>query len=101
VRSKTRHGVAAGQLRGGGVLARGALYLIPWNRLYRGEIAHQGKAYPGDHQQIVDADLFQAVQARLDASRVERMDGAERPTPACWRGSSSTRIIRGCRRPMR
>ena len=37
---------------GGQKLSRGALYLILQNRLYRGEIAHKGNSYPGEHPAI-------------------------------------------------
>jgi site-specific DNA recombinase len=42
---------------GGQKLSRGALYLILQNRLYRGEIPHKGKSYPGEHPAIVDKPL--------------------------------------------
>ncbi len=35
------------------------------NRLYRGEIRHGAKWYPGRHPAIVDAEIFEAVQAKL------------------------------------
>lgn len=34
------------------------------NRIYLGEVLHKGKHYPGQHQAIVDKDLFEAVNAR-------------------------------------
>jgi len=33
--------------------------------LYRGLIVHHGEAYPGEHEAIVDEELWDAVQARL------------------------------------
>jgi site-specific DNA recombinase len=44
--SKRREG-AGGRLAGGQHFSRGALYLMLQNRLYRGDIVHQGEAYPG------------------------------------------------------
>jgi hypothetical protein len=44
--SKRRQG-AMGQLSNGKRFARGALYLMLQNRLYRGEVAHKGNFYPG------------------------------------------------------
>jgi site-specific DNA recombinase len=35
-------------------IARGALYLMLQNRIYRGEITHKGKSYPGEHSAIID-----------------------------------------------
>ena len=44
---------AAGRRWGGKPLARGALYLILQNRLYRGEIVHKDRTYLGEHAAIV------------------------------------------------
>jgi site-specific DNA recombinase len=44
--SKRRHG-AGGVLAGGNRFSRGALYTLLQNPIYRGEIGHQGKVYPG------------------------------------------------------
>ena len=43
-----------GSRYGGKPLARGALYLMLQNRIYRGEIVHKDKSYPGEHEAIVD-----------------------------------------------
>ncbi|TDR90506.1 recombinase family protein, partial [Enterovirga rhinocerotis] len=61
---------------------RGALYAMLQNRIYRGEIVHKGAVYPGEHQAILDEDLFAAVQAALAANRTDRADRAGRdPSP--------------------
>ncbi len=67
-RSKRREG-ANGLIAGGGKFSRGILYLILQNRLYRGEVAHKGNIYPGRHEAIVDAGLWQIVQDKLEANR--------------------------------
>jgi site-specific DNA recombinase len=79
--SKRREG-AGGGLAGGQHFSRGALYLMLQNRIYRGEIAHQGAAYPGQHEAIIDAELWQIVQDKLAANRQERSlaVGAEAPS---------------------
>ena len=43
-----------GRQTGGKPLARGMLYLMLQNRIYRGEIVHKDKSYPGEHAAIVD-----------------------------------------------
>jgi site-specific DNA recombinase len=48
-----------GRPYGGKPIARGALYLMLQNRIYRGEIVHKDEAYPGEHEPIVDDDLWQ------------------------------------------
>src|SRR3954464_13544649 len=55
----------AGRSWGGKPLARGALYLMLQNRIYRGEIVHRDKSYPGEHMPIVDQELWDEVQAKL------------------------------------
>jgi hypothetical protein len=66
-----------GSARGGIPFARGALYHLLGNRLYRGEIGHKGSFYPGEHDAIVEGELFEAVQARLKQNGVERGRGAD------------------------
>ena len=56
-------------------LARGALYLMLQNRIYRGEIVHKDKSYPGEHEAIVDEALWSEVQAILTENRTDRMLG--------------------------
>jgi site-specific DNA recombinase len=53
-------------------LARGALYLMLQNRIYRGEIVHKDKSYPGEHEPIIDEQLWNNVQAILSENRIER-----------------------------
>jgi site-specific DNA recombinase len=79
--SKRREG-AGGRLAGGQRFSRGALYLMLQNRIYRGEITHQGTAYPGQHKAILDPELWQIVQNKLAVHRQERAlaVGAEAPS---------------------
>lgn len=77
--SKRREG---GRLSGGQHFSRGALYTLLQNHIYRGEIAHQGNVHAGQHEAIVDLDLWQLVQDKLAANRRERSlgVGAEEPS---------------------
>ena len=79
--SKRREG-AGGELSGGKRFSRGALYLMLQSRLYRGNVAHKEKIYPGQHAAIIEPELWQAVQDRLAAGRRERSMavGAEAPS---------------------
>ena len=72
---------ADGSRYGGQPLARGAIYLMLQNRIYRGEIVHKGKSYPGEHEAIVDEALWTKVQAILSANRVDRAEGATAKEP--------------------
>jgi site-specific DNA recombinase len=58
----------AGNRSGGTPFARGAIYHLLRNRLYRGETHHAGKYYPGQHEAIVPADVWEKVQAQLDTN---------------------------------
>src|SRR5712691_7243892 len=64
VRSKPRI-LKSGRVLGGGSFGRGALYHLLRNRIYRGEVVHRGIVYPGEHEAIVDEELWNAVQAKL------------------------------------
>lgn len=72
--SKRRQG-AAGRLSGGQPFSRGGLYTLLQNCIYRGEIAHQGNVYAGQHEAVVDPDLWQLVQGKLADNRRERSLG--------------------------
>ncbi len=71
---------------GGRELARGALYLMLQNRIYRGEITHKGNSYPGEHPAIIEQPLWDEVQAVLAKNRVERATGARAKHPSLLGG---------------
>ena len=50
----------------------GPLSYLLNNRIYIGEVSHRGKWHFGEHQPIIDAQTFDAVQARLSANSVIR-----------------------------
>jgi site-specific DNA recombinase len=75
-----------GSRYGGRPIARGALYLILQNRVYRGEIVHKGKSYPGEHAVIIDQTLWNSVQAILSENRVERANGKPGPESSLLMG---------------
>ena len=47
------------------------------NRIYRGEIVHKERSYPGEHAAIIDQELWDMVQARLAGNDAQR--GADGP----------------------
>src|SRR4030095_8798668 len=65
-----------GRQTDGRPLARGALYLMLQNRIYRGEIVHKENSYPGEHKPIIDQALSDDVQRKLAANRFDRATGA-------------------------
>jgi hypothetical protein len=77
---------ASGRLWGGKPIAKGALYLMLQNRVYRGEIVHKDQAYPGEHAAIIDLALWDEVQAKLSSNAVERSTGTRRRNPSLLSG---------------
>jgi DNA invertase Pin-like site-specific DNA recombinase len=75
-----------GRQTGGKPLARGALYLMLQNRIYRGDIVHKHKSYPGRHVAIIPQNLWDEVQKRIAANRVERTNGARARDPSLLAG---------------
>jgi len=71
VRTK-RHILKDGSVRGGIPFARGALFHLLKNRVYRGEIVHKDTAYPGEHEAIIDEGLWESVQQRIVENTVDR-----------------------------
>jgi hypothetical protein len=72
------------RLAGGQHFPRGALYLMLQDQLYRGDIVHQGEAYPGQHEAIFDPELCQIVQNKLAVHRQERALAVGAEGRACW-----------------
>jgi DNA invertase Pin-like site-specific DNA recombinase len=75
-----------GRPTGGKPLARGALYLMLQNRIYRGEIVHKEASYPGEHEAIIDVALWEKVQRQLAANRIDRATGATVREPSLLAG---------------
>jgi len=76
----------SGRCVGGVPLARGALYHMLQNRIYLGEIVHKDKSYPGEHDAVIDRALWDKVQAKLSANRVERKTGSAAKEPSLLAG---------------
>jgi hypothetical protein len=63
---------ADGRVRGGIRFGVGSLAHLLRNRFYVGEVVYRGEVHGGEHEPILDRDLFEAVQAKLAAGAVER-----------------------------
>lgn len=83
--SKRREG-AGGKLTGGCPFSRGILYLTLQNQLYRGKIAYEGHIYPGQHEAIVNEDLWLIVQQKLAANRRARSLAVSTQAPSLLSG---------------
>jgi site-specific DNA recombinase len=85
IQSKLRTS-ASGRISGGKPFARGALYLMLRNRIYRGETIHNGQSYVGEHEPIIDQPLWDAVQAQLVSNAAQRNDGGRTRQPCLLAG---------------
>ena len=65
---------------------KGFLYKLFRNRLYLGEAVHKGTSYPGEHQGIIDQQLWDAVHAILQESPRQRAANTRAKTPAMLKG---------------
>lgn len=75
-----------GTVRGGVPFTRGAVFHLLSNPVYIGLTRHRDKTYPGQHEAIVDEELFDAVKARL----------AERSNPVTnSRGKRTVSLLAG------
>ena len=52
-----------GKQNPGGPFEKKYIHALLRNRLYRGELSHQGQWYPGQHAAIIDPTLWEQVQA--------------------------------------
>jgi len=71
IRTKA-NGRTDGCLRGGIRFGVGSLAHLLKNRFYVGEVVYRGEVHRGEHEPILDRDLFAAVQAKLVANAVAR-----------------------------
>jgi len=58
-----------GRLRGGSHFDRSCLLRMLKNEIYLGKIRYKDKYYPGEHEAIVDQEVFDRVQKRLGQNR--------------------------------
>ena len=64
ITSKPRS-TASGQRSGGAALSRGQIHYLLTNPIYRGLIRHKSALHQGQHPAIIDAGLWDRVQAKL------------------------------------
>ena len=57
---------SSGRTIGGLPFSRGALFHLLRNPIYRGRIAHKSEVHDGEHEAIIDQNLYDAVQQQLD-----------------------------------
>jgi site-specific DNA recombinase len=89
IRSK-RWTSSTGRQRGGVILSRGSLYHTLNNPIYIGKIAHQGKLHDGQHEPILDLQIWNKVAAMLKDNRVARRSQGNIPSGRLLHGKLVT-----------
>jgi DNA invertase Pin-like site-specific DNA recombinase len=64
-----------GKVNAGGPFDKKLLYALLRNRLYLGELSHQGQWYPGQHEPLVDQALWDQVQGVFQEDGTRRAVG--------------------------
>ncbi|WP_036282598.1 recombinase family protein [Methylocystis sp. ATCC 49242] len=70
----------------GALIDKGFLYRVLNNRVYLGEACHKGASYPGEHEAIIGADLWDKAHAILGESPRARAANTRTSTPALLKG---------------
>jgi site-specific DNA recombinase len=66
--------VGTGRSTGGGLISRGHLYWILSNPIYVGRLRHRGQIHDGVHDAIVNQEIWDSVQRRLEQQTQPRAD---------------------------
>ena len=72
--------------RGGIPFARGSVFHLLKNPVYRGKIVHKGNVYDGEHEPIIDQELWDQVQRRLEEAAPARKRSKNEPQRALLQG---------------
>jgi hypothetical protein len=64
---------------GGKAYSRGKLYKLLSNPIYKGEIRHLKICHPGQHQPVIDSELWDKTQQLLTKHAVRRAGGTAEP----------------------
>jgi len=75
-----------GKHRPGKPIDKGAIYKILANRVYLGEAVHKGTSYPGEHQAIIEREVWDKVHGILAGNARRRGNLSRAQTPALLKG---------------
>jgi DNA invertase Pin-like site-specific DNA recombinase len=70
----------------GNVIDKKYIYRMLNNRAYIGEAVHKGASYPGEHEAIIDREMWDRVHAILQVSPRKRAARTRADTPALLKG---------------
>jgi site-specific DNA recombinase len=76
----------SGKRRGGALWNKTYLHWTLTNQRYLGEVMHQGKAYRGEHEAIIDRRTWDRVHAILSENRPYRAGQTRKKTAALLKG---------------
>lgn len=75
-----------GKILGGNHISTGALTLMLHNPIYIGKIRHKGKVYDGEHEAIIEPELFEKAQAIFKRNRRDKSLGKRTRNPSLLTG---------------
>ncbi len=75
-----------GQRPGGEPFTRGHIYKLLANPIYVGDIVHKGERFEGEHEPIIDQEVWDATQEQLRRNAAGRHCGTNRKTQSLLTG---------------
>lgn len=78
--------MASGRVVGGVCFGRGPLGIMLQNPAYIGKVRHKGLVHDGEHEAIIDANIFEAVQDTLQRNNREKVVGTRTARPSLLTG---------------
>jgi len=85
IRTKVRH-YANGRSVGGVCFSRGPLALLLQNPVFIGKVQHRDELFEGEHDAIIDQELWDKVQQSLATNRREWLHGNRARSPSLLTG---------------
>jgi DNA invertase Pin-like site-specific DNA recombinase len=85
VRTKSRT-YANGRCVGGVPFSRGSVAQLLQNPLFIGKVKHRGELFDGEHEAIIDQDVWDEVQQLFATNRRERLEGKRVRSPSLLAG---------------
>jgi DNA invertase Pin-like site-specific DNA recombinase len=75
-----------GKQRAGKPIDKGVIYKLLSNRIYLGEAVHKAVSHPGEHEAIIERDIWDKVHAVLEGNARRRGNITRAQTPALLKG---------------
>ncbi len=77
---------SSGRETGGQSFTRGHLHQLLNNPIYVGDVTHKGATYPGQHDAMIEREIFDAVRRRLDGNAPRRHSATNAKAPSLLTG---------------